>query len=167
MPASRLQSSIPPCFHVYTLAARLHRSIPLARLQRASRDPELHSSTSTRPQRASRAPYGQSARPQLVSRAPELHTSNSAHLHHYSTPLDHSMPPPRPPSSTTPPHHPSPTPTPLQRASRAPFIHTHTPAARPPSSRAPYLLKATRLQRASRALYLYNFPPLRLQSALR
>ena len=77
-PAARLQSSRTPYLHVCTPAAHLRRSIPLARLQRASRAPELDTSTHPRPsglQHAARAPDFHTSMPpgpQHASRAPDL-----------------------------------------------------------------------------------------------
>ncbi len=82
----RLQhtSGPPDLYASYTSLRRLHTSTS-TRLQRISRAPELHTSMSLRMQRTSRPPclYASytSLHPQHASRAPELHTSTSASKH--------------------------------------------------------------------------------------
>ena len=126
-----LPSSIHLCLHVCMPAARLHRSIPprLARLQRASRAPELHSSTHTRLQRAFRAL--EAKRQHACSASPPFNTSASARLQQRTSRLHTSID--------------------IYHASRAPFLHANMPASRLPSFRAPIPPIPTRPQRVSRA----------------
>ncbi len=135
-----LQTSIPPCFHVCTLRARLWGSLPASegRLQRASRPPYFHTSIPPRhslhvqcASQNSRAPYlvaattsslQNSMPPQSAFRAPK-------HPHRYaSIELSnvHTSPSLR-----------------LQRTSRAPFLHTSTSACLQSTSRDPYLYGCT------------------------
>ncbi len=140
-PAARLQISIPLHLHVYTPASHLQ----------SSGAPYLYTSTFPGPQHASPSSRSLEAKRQHACGAsPDLLR----------------QPPPRPyipaarVQSSRAPYLYTSTSTRLQRASRPPelrssiplHLHVTRPTACLPSSRSPYLLGATRLQRTPRAL---------------
>ena len=145
VPPHLQQARMPPPHYTYSVPPELLRQTP-PRLYACSASPPFNTSTSARsaPPEASHL--------HVCTPAAYLQSFIHLYLHRHISRL-HSSAPPR-----------------LHRASRAhelPFLHTYTPAARLPSSRAPYLYTSSSARhQSSRAPYIHVCTPAsRLQSS--